>query len=70
LFDVFIYELDLFHTYERKYVAFVFLILAQFTYLCFLLWALAWVLALVIFGVGSFWKGKELLKGKVWLKRG
>jgi hypothetical protein len=22
------------------------------------------------FGVGSFWKGKELLKGKEWLKRG
>jgi hypothetical protein len=28
-----------------------------------LLWALAWVFCFGLFSVGSFWKGKELLKG-------
>jgi hypothetical protein len=41
-----------------------------------LLWALAFTLGFGLgfcfglFGVGSFWKGKELLKGKEWLKTG
>jgi hypothetical protein len=32
-------------------------------------WALAWFFCFWLFGVGSFWKGKELLKEKELLKR-
>jgi hypothetical protein len=37
-------------------------------HLGFLLWALALGFGFGLFGMGSFRKGKELLKGKEWLK--